>query len=182
MLLNLTWMHEEKNLGKNVCKSLLKHENMTKLMFFGGSGIASSVAVTRTTQNYRKRLRTILKLGTLIEYGATNHGSNSQAGETNSDHSVQQTRIIKTKFLSYFRENWLQPLLKPILYGLESIDGWFKTNYGLIWHDKTTRNVDEHFHYTLATTLGNYANMYRILGPYQLHVNREAVRVFVSFL
>ena len=39
---------KEKSFGKNVCKSLLKHENMTKLMFFGGSGIASSAAVTRT--------------------------------------------------------------------------------------------------------------------------------------
>ena len=94
---------------------------------------------------------------------------------------MQQTRILKTKFLSYFRENWLQSLLKPILYGLESIDGWSKTNYGLIWRDKTTRNVDEHFHFALATTLGNHVNMLYI-GPYQLHVNREAVRAFVSFL
>ena len=36
-----------------------------------------------------------MKLGTLIKYGATYHGSNSQAGETNSDHSVQRTRIMK---------------------------------------------------------------------------------------
>ena len=73
---------------------------------------------------------------------------------------MQQTRIIKNKFLYSFRENWLQSLLKPILYGYESIDGWFKTNHGLIWRDKTTRNVDEHFHYALATTfIGNHANM-----------------------
>ena len=124
-------------------------------------------------------------MGTLIKYGATYHGSNSQAGETNSDHSVQQTRKIKTKFLSYFRENWLQSLSKPILYGLESICGWFKIKYGLMWRDKTTRNVDEHFHYALATTLGNHVNMlYRMIGPYQLHVtcNRKVDRAFVSFL
>ena len=99
---------------------------------------------------------------------------------------MQQTRIIKTKFLFYFKENRLQSLLKPILYGLESICGWFKTKYGLIWRDKTTRNVDEHFHYALATTLGNHVKpvnmLYRMIGPYQLHVNRKAVCAFASFL
>ena len=35
----------------------------------------------------------------------------------------------------------MQSFLKPILYGLESIDGWLKTNYGFLWCDKTTRNV-----------------------------------------
>ena len=45
------------------------------------------------------------------------HGSNSQAGETNSDH--------KHKFWYNFKENWLQLLLKPILYRLEFTDGWF---------------------------------------------------------
>ena len=73
---------------------------------------------------------------------------------------MQQTQIMKTKFLSDFKENWLQSLLKLILYDLESINGWFKTNYGLIWRDKTTRNVDKHSHYALATTLGNNVNMF----------------------
>ena len=73
---------------------------------------------------------------------------------------MQQKRIMKTKFLSAFKKNWLQSLLKPILYDLESINGWFKTNYGLIWRDKTTKNVNEHFHYALATTLGNHVNMF----------------------
>ena len=36
-----------------------------------------------------------MKLGTLIKYGATYHGSNSQAGETNSDHSVQGSEIAE---------------------------------------------------------------------------------------
>ena len=141
-------------------------------MFFGESGIALSVAVTRTHAKLWKENKNHLTLGTVIQYGATYHGSNSKAGETNSDHSVQQTRIIKNKFLSYFRENWLQSLCKPILYGLESIDGWIKTNYGFVWSDKTISNVDEHFHYALTTTLGNHVNMlYRMIGPYQLHVN-----------
>ena len=73
---------------------------------------------------------------------------------------MQQTRIMKTNLLSDLKENWLQSLLKPILYDLESINGLFKTNYCLIWRDKTTRSVDKHFHYALATTLGNHVNMY----------------------
>ena len=37
--------------------------------------------------------------------------------------------------------------------------------------------IHEHFHYALATTLGNLVNMfYRAKGPYQVHVNRETVR------
>ena len=58
-----------------------------------------------------------------------------------------------------------------------------RSNMAYIWRDKTTRNVDEHFHYALATTLGNHVNMYRnsMIG---LHVtcNRKADRAFVSFL
>ena len=43
--------------------------------------------------------------------------------------------------------------------------------------------VHEHFYYALATTLGNLVNMfYRVTGPYQVHVNRETVRAFVSVL
>ena len=63
------------------------------------------------------------------------------------------------------------------------MDG-LRPNMAYIWRDKTTRNVDEHFHYALATTLGNHVNMYRLIGPYQLHVtcNPKADRAFVSFL
>ena len=52
--------------------------------------------------------------------------------------------------------------------------------YGLLWRDKW---VHEHFHYALAATLGNLVNMfYRAKGPYQVHVDRETVRAFVSVL
>ena len=40
--------------------------------------------------------------------------------------------------------------------------------------------VHEHFHYALATTLGNLVNMfYSAKGPYQVHVNQETFRAFV---
>ena len=43
--------------------------------------------------------------------------------------------------------------------------------------------VHEHFHYALAMTLGNLVSMfYRAKGPYQVHVDRETVRAFVSVL
>ena len=80
---------------------------MVKVIFFGGEGIALSVAFTRTHARLQKENKNYLKLGTLSKYGATHHGSNSQAGETNSDHSVKPTRIIKYTFWSYFKENWL---------------------------------------------------------------------------
>ena len=63
---------------------------------------------------------------------------------------VKQTRTFsatntdnkkKKQFSPYFKGNWMQSLLKPISYGLDSIDGWLKTNYGLLWRVKTTRNV-----------------------------------------
>ena len=93
---------------------------MIKLVFFGGSGVASSVAMTRTHTKLKKQNKNYLKLGTLILYGATYHGSNFQAGETNSDHSVQQTRIIKNKFSSYFKDQRtngpVNAHLKPEIY------------------------------------------------------------------
>ena len=51
--------------------------------------------------------------------------------------------------------------------------------YGVIKPQGTW--VHEHFHYALATALGNLVNMfYRAKGPYQVHVNRETVHAFVS--
>ena len=51
--------------------------------------------------------------------------------------------------------------------------------YGVIKPQGTW--VHEHFHYALDTTLGNLVNMfYRAKGPYQVYVNRETVRAFVS--
>ena len=53
--------------------------------------------------------------------------------------------------------------------------------YGVIKPQGTW--VHEHFHYALVTTLGNLVNMfYRAKGPYQVHVDRETVRAFVSVL
>ena len=53
--------------------------------------------------------------------------------------------------------------------------------YGVIKPQGTW--VHEHFHYALATTLGNLVNMfYRAKGPYRVHVDRETVRAFVSVL
>ena len=44
--------------------------------------------------------------------------------------------------------------------------------YGVIKPQETW--IHEHFHYALATRLGNQVNMfYRAICPYQLHVNRE---------
>ena len=52
-------------------------------------------------------------------------------------------------------------------------------DYGVIKPYGT--RIHEHFHYALATTLGNLVNMfYRVKRPYQVHVNRETDRTFVS--
>ena len=51
--------------------------------------------------------------------------------------------------------------------------------YGVIKPQGTW--VHEHFHYALATTLGNFVNMfYREKGPY--HVNRETVRALRLYI
>ena len=71
----------------------------------------------------------------------------------------------------------------PVLYRLESIDGWFKTNFGLIWHDKTTRNVDEHFHYTFATALGYHVYIfYKTIGTYSCMLTKKLSAPLLSFL
>ena len=51
-------MYEKRNLiGMSVNHYL--SIKMVKLVFFGGAGITSSVAVTRTHAKYRKRIKTI---------------------------------------------------------------------------------------------------------------------------
>ena len=58
---------------------------------------------------------------------------------------------------------------------------WFRLHRWLVYDQLWL--VDEHFHFALAATLRNNVNMfYKVIGAYQLRVNREAVRAFVSVL
>ena len=70
----------------------------------------------------------------------------------------------------------------PILYHLVPKDGWFKTNYGVVLRDKTTRNVDEHFHYTFATASGNHVYMfYNTIGTYSCMLTKKLSVPLFSF-
>ena len=92
------------------------------------------------TQNYRKSIRTIRNW--VLSFNMVQHTTVQILKQVKQTRTIRSTNTDnKKQFSPYFKENLMQSLLKPILYGLESIDGWLKSNYGLLWRDKTTTNV-----------------------------------------